>query len=97
VTERLQDELPIIPEHQNLYHVHVPKTIPGLYNIKAVSGGSDTACAINTSNQAYCWGNSNYAQLPFGYRGITLPTRVTAFSSVAQIKTNYSSGFAIIK
>lgn len=57
--------------------VEVPHPIPGL-SWKSVSVGNAHACAIDSENALYCWGDNDYLQLGLGpSMGSTpIPTRI---------------------
>jgi hypothetical protein len=53
----------------------VPKTIPGLSNVKALSGTSRSICAVSNSGQVLCWGKpgNSSQQVGFGDGTTTWP------------------------
>ena len=42
-----------------------PSAVAGLSNVREVSAGSNSTCAVKTDNTVVCWGNNSYGELGF--------------------------------
>jgi hypothetical protein len=40
-----------------------PVTVPGMTNVRLLAAGKKHACAVNTSNELWCWGSNEAGQL----------------------------------
>lgn len=72
----------------------VPMKVAGDKTFKAVSPGSEFACAIESSGEAYCWGMNDYGQLGFLSKtgSVDTPTKVDGVLKFKSIESG--SAFA---
>ena len=70
-----------------------PVNLTAVPNAVAVATGSSHTCAVNNSNQLFCWGSNNYRQLGNAtlvtYSDYPNPQRVTALSNVVAVAAGY--------
>lgn len=70
--------------------------VGGLTDVKAISTGWGTTCAV-AGTDAYCWGNNEYGQLGIGdaTEKVSTPKRVSGLGEVTDISTAYGTTCAV--
>ncbi len=75
-----------------------PPLLVPLLNITQIDAGTSTTCAVNNTNEAYCWGSNSKGEAGVGSTtaNITAPTLVNGSLSVRSISTGWDHTCAVL-
>jgi alpha-tubulin suppressor-like RCC1 family protein len=62
----------------------VPARVAGIDNVRSISAGRESTCAVRTDGSTWCWGANEYGQLGRSpYTASSVPTRVNNLNGAA--------------